>query len=67
MSLACEPCSPAQENMDEFLKGTEAFSFEALVDAAFNDGEAASSRPAKLKQKSTKKKTRRKSRNKARQ
>lgn len=41
--------------MDEFLKGTEAFSFEALVDAAFNDGEAASSRPAKLKQKSTKK------------
>jgi hypothetical protein len=37
------------------LKGTEAFSFEALVDAAFNDGEAASSRPAKLKQKSTKK------------
>ena len=41
--------------MDEFLKGTEAFSFEALVDAAFNDGEAASSRPAKLEQKSTKK------------
>jgi hypothetical protein len=56
--------------MDEFLKGTEAFSFEALVDAAFNDGEAASSRPAKLEQKSTKKgekKPRRKSRNKARQ
>lgn len=46
---------PGSKNMDEFLKGTEAFSFEALVDAAFNDGEAASSRPAKLKQKSTKK------------
>ena len=70
MSLACELCSLAQKNMDEFLKGTEAFSFEALVDAAFNDGEAPSSRPAKLKQKSTKKKKRkprRKSRNKARQ
>lgn len=61
---------PGSKNMDEFLKGTEAFSFEALVDAAFNDGEAASSRPAKLEQKSTKKgekKPRRKSRNKARQ
>ena len=40
--------------MDAFLKRTEGFSFEALVDAAsFSDGDAAVPRPAK--QKSTKK------------